>query len=199
LGSTLFQKGGPNIFPQKGVPNRFLLCVGTLHRAKGQDILVRAMARLKTALPELRCVFFGEGPAAAELRQLAAELEIADQCYFAGNRPRLEVLQAMQQAAVVVCPSRSEAFGYVVLEAMALGRPLVAAAAGGIPEIVRAGLDGKLFPAGDDQALAVALHHVLSNPQETAAWGRHGRECFLAQFELSQRLPGLIQPFEMLF
>jgi glycosyltransferase involved in cell wall biosynthesis len=197
-GSTLFQKGGPNIFPQKGVPNICLVCVGTLHRAKGQDVLLRAMARLKPAFPGLRCVFFGEGPAAAELRQLAAGLDIASQCHFAGNRPRLEVLQAMQEAAVVVCPSRSEAFGYVVLEAMALGRPVVAAAAGGIPEIVRDRLDGKLFPIGDDQALAAVLPHVLSTPSEAEAWGQHGRERFLGRFALSQRLPGLIQQLETL-
>ncbi|MFA5205405.1 MAG: glycosyltransferase family 4 protein, partial [Lentisphaeria bacterium] len=176
-------------FPKKGVTNICgLLCVGTLHRAKGQDVLLRTMARLTPAFPELRCVFFGDGPAAVELRQLAVELEVADRCHFAGNRPRLEVLQTMQQAAVVVCPSRSEAFGYVLLEAMALGRPVVAAVAGGIPEIVRDGADGRLFPAGDDQALAETLGEVLSHPDDAVRWGDAGRQRFVQQFTLPARL-----------
>jgi glycosyltransferase involved in cell wall biosynthesis len=134
--------------------------IARLHPTKGHHYLIQAAARLKTALPNLHLLLIGDGPLAQEL---AAELQQKNLNYtMAGYLPQAyEALPAMD---LFVMPSLSEGMGLVLLEAMQARLPVVASAAGGIPEIIRPGRDGLLVPAGESGALAEGCLSILENP-----------------------------------
>jgi glycosyltransferase involved in cell wall biosynthesis len=165
-----------------------VLSVGRLARQKGIDLLVRAVARLREEVPGLRLAVAGDGPEGPRLERLACELGVERRVRWLGARP--EIAGLLSAADLVAVPSRSEGLPYVVLEALALGRPVVAAAVGGIPELVRDGEEGWLVPPGDVEALAAALASALSAPEEMARRAAAGRERVRASFqarEMAQR------------
>lgn len=141
--------------------------VGRLDRWKGQETFLRAAALLAARRPELRFAVVGgailgtEGAYPDELRRLARELGLADAVHFTGHRH--DVHDWQDALDVVVHGSHAEPFGLVVLEAMALAKPLVAAAEGGPSEIVEDGRSGLLVPPGDPVALAGALARILDD------------------------------------
>ncbi|MFO7323659.1 MAG: glycosyltransferase family 4 protein, partial [Chloroflexota bacterium] len=113
----------------------------------------------------------------------AQQLGVVDRCTFVGKVPHDEVLARMAASTVCVVPSRSEAFGLVNIEAMAVGTPVVTSRVGGIVEIVREGQDGFLVPPDDPQALANRLYLILSDPALRAQMGQNARQHFLDRFE----------------
>lgn len=131
-----------------------LAVAARLHPAKGVDIAVRALADL----PGCTLAVFGEGPEEAALRHLAADLGVADRAHFLGYRPDLRALWA--GADVGLAPSRAEGFGLAALEAMAQGVPVVAAAVGGLPDLLSSG--GILVPPEDPPALAGGVRAALA-------------------------------------
>jgi len=151
-----------------------ILAAGRLARQKGIDLLLRAVARLREQVPGLRLAVAGDGPEAPRLERLACELGVERRVRWLGARP--EIAGLLSAADLVAVPSRSEGLPYVVLEALALGRPVVAAAVGGIPELVRDGEEGWLVPPGDAEALAAALAAALSAPREMARRASSGRD-----------------------
>ncbi len=172
----------PQLPAQPGEAAR-LVCVARLNFSKGQDVLIRAVARLREKHPTVRVEFIGEGPALDSLRGLAQELKVTEQCEFVGRVAHDVVLQRMSRATATVIPSRSEAFGLVTIESLAVGTPVVASNVGGLPEIVRDGVDGFLVPSEDSGALAEALGRVLADPAGRAEMRRQARERFLTTFE----------------
>jgi glycosyltransferase involved in cell wall biosynthesis len=170
-----------------------IVCVGHLYTNKGQDVLLRALARLAQTMPDVSLTLVGDGPKRQADEQLAQELGIAGRCRFIGARPREDALAYMASAAVVVVPSREEAYGLVNVEALAVGTPVVASRVGGISEVVRDGVDGLLVPADDPNALAEALELLLTNPALREVMGQNGRQHFLSQFELQTNVPRLAQ------
>lgn len=168
----------PTTDPQK------IFCGSTFRPEKGQATLVRAAAllRQRTEAP-FHIQFVGDGARKDAVEVLAAELAVADICDFAGGMNNRRAIAHLSDAAVAVVPSFAEAFGYVVIEAMALGIPVVASAVGGIPEVMRDGVDGFLVPPDDPDALADRLLHLLHDPDLRARLGRQARERFLATFE----------------
>ena len=133
---------------------------------KGQDVLIRAVARLHGRYPQLRCYFAGEADAAHQthldgLKQLAGKLEVTDSVTFLGNVK--DVPGFLASLDVFVLPSRYEGFGISLLEAMAMGVPCIASRLDGPAEILCDGIYGELFPCGDDEALARKLEKVLSD------------------------------------
>jgi glycosyltransferase involved in cell wall biosynthesis len=162
-------------------PNRpEVVCVGRLHLSKGQDVLLRALA----LLPEsVGLVLVGNGPALAFYQALSTELGIAHRCRFVGTVPLADVPAFMARASVTVVPSRQEAFGMVNIESLAVGTPVVATRVGGIPEIVRDGLDGLLVPPDDATALAAAIGRVLETPGLRDTMSANGRQRFVHRYE----------------
>ncbi len=112
------------------------------------------------------------------------ELELTDRVIFTGARTDVPDLLALADV-VVHCSIRPEPFGRVVVEALAAGRPLVAADGGGVVEIVEPDRTGVLVPAGDASALAAAIGRVLDDPDAAAAMGRAGRTAMLERFGVS--------------
>ncbi len=153
--------------------SRPLLFAGRLDHQKGVDVLLRALATLPGA-PALEVV--GDGPDRAALESLAASLDLGGRVRFAGALPPARLRERMASAAALAVPSRYELFGRVVLEAMAVGAPVVASRVGGIPEVARDGREALLVPPDDPEALAAALARVLAEPTLSARLAAAGRE-----------------------
>jgi glycosyltransferase involved in cell wall biosynthesis len=153
-----------------GMPK--LLTLGRLHRNKGFDILLRALA----LLPGAHLSIGGEGPERAALEALAAELGVAERVAFLGWRQDIGALLA--GCDLYVCPSRHEPLGNVVLEAWSAGRPVVAADAVGPAALIEADRTGLLVPKEQPGPLAAALAALLADPGRAAALATAGRAAF---------------------
>jgi glycosyltransferase involved in cell wall biosynthesis len=131
-------------------------------------------------------VLVGEGQRQAELQQLVGELGMTGQVTFLGYVAFPALAAIYRAAEVVVVPSLYEPFGLVALEAMAAGRPVVAAEAGGLTEIVTEGATGLCVPPGDAGALAAALERVLSDGALAGRLARQGREHAVSGYSWSR-------------
>jgi glycosyltransferase involved in cell wall biosynthesis len=148
-------------------PNAPLLFVGDLSRDKGVQVLLDAYRRLDAPT---RLVLAGRNPT-------PDAWDFPPGSGWAGELPHHEVVELFRSARAVVVPSVwADPCPTVVLEAMAAGRPVVAAASGGIVDMVVDGGTGLLVPPGDATALATALTFVLNNPEAVHAFGIAGRE-----------------------
>jgi L-malate glycosyltransferase len=153
-----------------------LLCVAALVGHKDHATLLRAMPGLLRAVPEARLLLAGEGELRQQLERQAADLGLGASVRFLGNRD--DVPRLLRAADVLVLPSKMEGLGSVLWEAMACRLPVVACAAGGIPEVVADGETGLLVPVGDADALANALARVLADPALAHTLGENGRARF---------------------
>lgn len=153
-----------------------VLAMGRLHRNKAFDILLQALARLDRAWLWLA----GSGPEEAALRTLAQALGVAERVRFLGWRDDGPALLAA--ADLLVCPSRHEPLGNVVIEAWAAGRPVVAAASAGPKQLIVEGVGGLLAPVDDAAALAQAMGRVLSEPNLAQRLIDGGRAAWAAEF-----------------
>ena len=133
--------------------------VARLSREKGVDVLLRAVALVHHAGHPVSCVVVGSGPDEPGLRRLARRLGIEPWVRWAG--PREGAARLLRAIDVYVQPSRHEAYGLAVAEAMAAARPVVASRTGGLVELIRDGVDGRLVPPGDAHALARVLLGLL--------------------------------------
>lgn len=134
---------------------------GWLNENKNVSLLLRALARLQPALPQLRLALVGDGPLRAQLEAEAQALGLADCTTFYGQLPQAE---AIMPAFDVIClPSHSEGMPNVLMEAAAAGVPAVATNVGGVAEVVRDGETGFLVPAGDEDQLVGCLNCLLTN------------------------------------
>jgi glycogen(starch) synthase len=138
-----------------------LVFAGRLAPQKSLGVLLEAVARL----PQVTLVVAGDGPERALREQQARELGVADRVRFLGSVPRDEVLGLFRAADASVLPSSWENYPHTVVEALAVGCPVVATNVGGVPEVVRDGENGLLVPAGDVDALASALARVLGDDE----------------------------------
>jgi len=144
------------------------LYAGRLSREKGVLTLLRALAKV----PDLPFYFLGIGPLALQLRREADELGLK-QVKFLGFQHGASLERLRRKASFVVAPSECyENCPFAVLEAFAAGKAVLASRIGGIPELVREGVTGRLFPPGDVEALAAGLRDFIGHPREVEAWGR---------------------------
>jgi glycosyltransferase involved in cell wall biosynthesis len=154
--------------------------IGTVCRlvepTKGLSVLLQGVARLAAPPVSLSCqlLIVGEGPALRQLHDLGERLGILSQVIFAGMRR--DIADVLPLFDVFVMPSLSEGFGIAIVEAMAAGRPVVASAVGGIPEVVVQGETGLLVPPGDPGALGDAIAHLVNHPEQARLMGERGRE-----------------------
>jgi glycosyltransferase involved in cell wall biosynthesis len=157
-----------------------LAIVGRLIPIKGHDTLLRALAEVRTDLPGVTLEIAGEGALEGDLRATVTRLGLEDVVTFLGHVP--QVAAVFERAEVVVVPSLGEGFGMVALEAMERGRPVVASAVGGLPEIVDDGRTGLVVPVSDAHGLAGAIRALAGDANRAAAFGAAGRERSLAEF-----------------
>ncbi len=129
--------------------------IGRLEDRKGYDILLRAIANLNSMGISIKCLLVGEGKDEKKLKLLATALGIRNIVEFVGSQ--LEVSLYIQKLDVFILPSRSEGFGIAILEAMAVGCPVIASKVGGISEIITHEVNGLLVPVEDIHALAKSI------------------------------------------
>jgi glycosyltransferase involved in cell wall biosynthesis len=174
--------GGREALAELGVPDGVPVVgnVAALTDHKDHATLVEAMARLRPRVPEARLVVCGEGPLRNALDQQVRARGLEDRVVFAGFRGDLDRL--MPAFSVFCLSSHLEGLGTSLLDAMAFGLPIVATAAGGIPEAVLDGENGRLAPPRDAAALAEALAAVLGDDARRRAYGEAGRRLFLERF-----------------
>ena len=153
-----------------------LLALGRLHRSKGFDVLLEALR----SVPGAYLWLAGSGPLGGELRRLAAALGVVDRVRFLGWRDDVAALHAA--ADVLVCPSRHEPLGNVVIEAWAHGNPVVAAAAAGPAALIEDGVSGLSVAVDDASALAAALRRVIGEAGVAARLAAGGRRAYEAEF-----------------
>lgn len=157
-----------------------LLCVGRLIPIKGHVVLLRAFAEARKRLPDLELDIAGRGPLEPALKALVRELGIADAVRFLGHVSPIQ--QAIERSAVVVVPSMGEGFGMVALEAMERARPVIAAAIGGLGELVRDGETGLLVPAGEAEPLTEAIVRIAGDLELARRMGEAGRARAVSRF-----------------
>lgn len=125
------------------------------HEIKGQDLLIRALSRLKTEdINDVHVDFVGTGPSETYLKELAAELNVDDMVSFSGLRDRDYVYARLKDYDLMCHPARNEGFGLVVAEAMAAGLPVLVSDNGGPFEVIAGGRYGFSFRSDDDEDLA---------------------------------------------
>jgi glycosyltransferase involved in cell wall biosynthesis len=156
--------------------------VGRLSAEKGQVLLLRAFPRVLEALPSARLVFAGEGPDRASLEDLARSSGLTGTVRFLGYRP--DVQEVFANLDLLVLSSDTEGLPNVVLEAMAMGVPVVATAVGGTPEVVEDRVTGLLVPPGDEAALAAAIVESLLARGPAAERARRARAFVEREFAM---------------
>ena len=185
----------PNAVRTQAVPalrgrRNVILFLGRVEAAKGIPELLEAFAVLRAAVPGAELVCAGAGGVAAAARQAEA-LGVGDAVRFPGWLGEAEKRAWMARAAVFVLPSHAEGLPMSLLEAMAAGVPVVASAVGGIPDVVKDGVNGLLVAAGDSLGLLRALRRLFREPQLAARLGAAGRETVRARFSPEQALERL--------
>lgn len=157
-----------------------IVSVGRLDRQKGFEYLIRAAAEVVRAIPSARFWIAGEGGLRARLDRQIRTSGLGDAVRLLGHQR--DVSGIMAAADLVVLASLWEPLGNVLLEAHALGRPVVATRVGGVSEIVREGRTGRLVPPRDVRRLAQSILAVLGDPRGAELMGARGREHVAREF-----------------
>jgi glycosyltransferase involved in cell wall biosynthesis len=170
-----------------------LAIVGLLKERKGHDTLFRALQHVSAEFPQVSLLVVGKGEQRESLEELARQLGIAQNVLFTGFRN--DVSRLMSAMDILVLPSKNEGFGYVLTEAMNLGKPVVATRISSIPEVVREGETGLLVPPGDVDALAEALLELARHPARARQMGLAGRRRVRERFSMEKMLDDLEELF----
>ncbi len=162
--------------PATKLSSDHLISVGRLSRQKGQLLLLDALALLAGQNVPFRMTIVGDGPLRPELERRVQELGLSDRVQITGWLPNSEICALIMDARALVLPSFAEGLPVVLMEALALARPVITTYVGGIPELVTDGVCGWLVPAGDVDQLSRAIRECLRAPDSRIrAMGRVGR------------------------
>ncbi|GAB4461984.1 MAG: glycosyltransferase [Elainellaceae cyanobacterium] len=169
--------------PHEPLPERSrFVCVGRLGEQKGHLLLVEAVSQLAAEGLKFKLVLVGDGPLRSQIEQRIDALKLHDYLEIAGWATNAEVQQQILAAQVMVLPSFAEGLPVVLMESLALGRPVLSTYIAGIPELVEPGVCGWLVPSGSAAALAAAMRRILQTPlAELERMGRAGAKQ-VAQF-----------------
>jgi L-malate glycosyltransferase len=162
--------------------NRVVVSVGRFVAYKGYEDLLRAAAIVHRQDPAVHWVLVGDGELRSDLGRQAEELDIHQVVHFTGWLDDVRDMLAL--ADVFVLPSHGEHFGRVLIEAMAMGRAVVATDAGGVPEIVRHGVTGCLVAPGRPDRLAESVQEILAHSDRSRQFGLAGRRVVEDRFSL---------------
>ena len=160
-----------------------ITCVGRLSPEKGQTGLLRAFARLRSKHPDAVLRLVGDGPDRDALERLASDLGIGGAVTFAGRLPEQETLAEIARADILVLPSFMEGLPIVLMEAMALGVPVIASRVAGIPELVSDGKTGLLFAPSDWDELAHCMERLLGDKALGESLAQNGKWKITSEFD----------------
>ena len=151
--------------PPTPVPNQpQLVCVGRLSEQKGHLLLIEAVRRLAEEGLQFKLILAGDGELRSQIETMITQFELQDRIEITGWVSNTEVQQQILASKALVLPSFAEGLPVVIMEALALGRPVISTYIAGIPELVEPGVCGWLVPSGSVEALTIAMRTVLQSP-----------------------------------
>lgn len=154
--------------------------IGRLSDEKSVDKLLEAMKKVAEVRPEAQLFIVGTGPLEGRLKDYCRRLELEDRVQFVGYESN--VFEALREFDLFVLSSRTEGCPIVILEAMAMGLPVVATDVGGNPELVEQGKTGILVPPNDSSEMASALIELLSDGKKASSMGKAGKKRAFSTF-----------------
>jgi colanic acid/amylovoran biosynthesis glycosyltransferase len=174
-----------------------LVCVARLSEQKGHLLLVEAAARLAAEGTPFEVVLVGDGPLRSQVEELIHRHHLEDRVRLAGWMSSDQVRGAIEGSRALLLPSFAEGLPVVVMEALALGRPVITTAIAGIPELVESGVTGWLVPAGSVEALVDAMRACLAaSPERLAEMGRAGAARVARHHDASREAEKLARLFQ---
>lgn len=192
--TTLYQPGEKNrclLHYRKG-EEKILLHISNFRPVKRIFDVIHIFHRVQQKLPS-RLVLVGDGPDRYQASLLTEKLGIKDRVHFLGNYD--DILEVLQGADIFLMPSEKESFGLAALEAMSCGVPVVASRTGGIPELVKHGDTGLLYPVGDVEGMAQGCLEILTRPEVCHRFSHQSRVRALENFDA----PIIISQYEELY
>jgi glycosyltransferase involved in cell wall biosynthesis len=188
-GSPGSERDGRGAAPSGVTVPPLILAVGTLCAKKGFEDLLRACRLLVDCGTRFRCLIVGSGPLRPRLEELIESLGLRSHATLAPYKPQEEIRALLTQAALFTLPciypldGTVDGIPVVLMEAMAMGLPVVSTAVSGIPELVRHERDGLLVPEKDYEALAEALSRLLCDPELARRLGAAARDNAVRRFD----------------
>lgn len=169
-----------------GLPQEALIVgtVGRLNPVKRHDRLLRAFARVRERIANVRLLVVGDGPLRDDLRGLAVRLGVASEVHFAGYQPDSAPFLSIMNAFVLT--SDSEGTPQCVLEACVSGVPVIATRVGGLAELIEDGCTGRLVDAADETGLSAAIIAILLDRIHAESMARSARERIAAGFDVGR-------------
>jgi colanic acid/amylovoran biosynthesis glycosyltransferase len=185
--------------PAKPAPKaRRLICVGRLCEQKGQLLLLSAAQRLAEQVEDFELVLAGDGEMRAEIEATIERLNLREKVRVTGWISSEQVRNEILATRGLVLPSFAEGLPVVIMEAMALRRPVISTYIAGIPELVSPGENGWLVPAGDMEALVDAMRLCLDTPDEVLGrMGEAARVLVLARHDVDLETAQLAKLFQL--
>ena len=171
-------------------PRRDIVCVARLSAEKGHLGLLDAIAPLDATL-----TLVGDGPMLAEIEAAVARLGLGGRVRFAGRLDEAATLAAIARADLLVLPSFMEGLPIVLMEAMAMGVPVIGSRVAGVPELIEDGVEGLLFRPGDWDDLRRCIARVLDEPALGDALARAARAKVEREFDIAQAVAPLVRRF----
>lgn len=185
------------VHPKLAPEAKLILNVANMNsEIKGHGVLIEAARLVSATMPEARFAFVGDGLLRPHLEERVRALGLQGHIYFLG--PRKDVPEILASGDVFAFSSLAEGLPNAVLEAMAVGLPVVATRVGGIPEIIRDGASGLLVPPNDPQALAKAILRVLSDPALAAKLACASQARARSQFSFDRLIEDLEKRYSRL-
>ena len=172
-----------------------VLTVARLVPSKGIDLLMEAMVAVRVQIPDARLVVAGDGPYRDALERRAVELGLSEAVEFTGVRDAEELRELHARSGVFCLPSFAEGIPVVLMEAMALGTPVVATRVMGIPELIEDRVSGRLVRPGDVQGLAGVLLEVLERPCAARPLADAARAVIESEFDIRRGAHRLTELF----
>ena len=163
--------------------------IGRLVEDKGLENLLEAVSYLRQGFggqENFKVLIFGDGPLQPKLEKMAQELNIEDKIEWRGFVPYNKVPEALSQIDVFVYPSLHEGFGRAIMEALAMEKAVVATNVGGIPDLIKDGINGFLVAPNNSQELALKIKKLLENKELREKFGKAGREYVSKNFEWNE-------------
>lgn len=172
---------------------KYISTVAVLSPIKNIETLIEAFAKLSSKFSNFQLVIAGDGSSREKLQATSYKLQVTDRVVFTGKVSPEAVKNIMKDCFVFVLPSLSEGLPRVLLEAMALAKPVIASNVGGIPEVVRNGENGFLIEQKDVSALTTKLEYLLNHPEAAKRMGEAGQSLVRKKFSNEQYIAKYIQ------
>lgn len=171
-----------------------VVVVARLTEQKGHRDLIEALVLLRGQWPNLQCFCVGDGELRDSLEALAVSRGVSRMCRFVGSRD--DVMDFYAAADIVLLPSHSEGFPFVLLEALAVGKPVIATSVNGVPEVIEHMKTGLLVKARDVAGMAGAMQFLLEHPERAMQLGAAGRAVVQEHFTVDRMVEKTVAVFD---